>query len=377
MSGAVLDAIDAALNAAVGDDLARRDNPLAIETGLYDRGAPVRVVPPDSRRLVVLVHGLGCTERCWAFPEDPELDYGRLLARDLGLTPLYVRYNTGLPIHESGRRLSALLAATAARLPELEELILIGHSLGGLVIRAACHDGEHEPWRAHVRRAFYIGSPHLGSPVAQAGHAVATALNAIQEPVTRALAEVADLRSAAVRDLRRGDLTEDGAALPLDPRLQHFAVGGTLPGALAAFALGDGLVRTDSATAATVDPTSREHVGVFAGVPHLTLAHHPEVYAWIASRCGPRRDAAAAPSTEVGAPRPVAPYVALGADAVIGGATTIQAAHEAIASRPYDVLEAIPPLAGPTRVVRAVHFQVMRGTYDAIRAATGWVGRRR
>lgn len=366
-----MDAIDAALNAAVGDDLARRGTGLAIEMGLYDRGA--RVEPPfRATRLAVFVHGLGCTEHCWSFPDEPDVDYGRLLARDLGIAPLYVRYNTGLPIHENGGKLAELLADIVARAPDLEEMILIGHSLGGLVIRSACHHGG--PWLERVRRAFYVGSPHLGSPVAKAGHVLAATLNAIDEPVVRAIAEVAELRSAAVRDLRLGDLVEGGGGVPLHPDVEHYVVGGSLAN-VAAVALGDGLVTTASATAAAVDPSSSEHVGLFTGLSHLTLAHHADVYAWIAARCGPPGDALAIESpTSTERRRAVGAYVALAADAVRAGASTVQAAHETIAARPYDVLEIVPAIAAPSRAVRAVHFGVLRGTYSALRSASAWLG---
>lgn len=372
MSGAWIDAGDAALNAAFGDTLAERGSPLAIDMAFYDRGARATAPAEGAQHVVVFVHGLGCNERCWSFPGEPELDYGRLLARDLHLTPLYVRYNTGLPIFENGLALAGLLEdlVTNADAP-IESLTLIGHSLGGLVIRSACHYGAEHTWSSRVRCAFYVGSPHLGSPVARVGHLVAAALDVVDEPVVNAVAEVAELRSAAVRDLRRGDLVEGGADVPLDPRIEHYAVGGTLRGAVAAFALGDGLVRLDSASAGL----ETERVGVFPGLAHLTLAHHADVYAWIAARCGPPRDAPVNTPRPVDAsPRKLSPYVSIVADAVGAGATTIQTAHEAIAARPYDVIEAIEPLAPATRAVRSIHFGVMRTTYASVRAASAWLG---
>ncbi len=372
MSGAWLDAGDAALNAVVGDTLARRGSPLAITMSLFDRGRSVDQLPPGAAHLVVLVHGMACTERCWTFPDRPDVDYGRLLARDLGLTPIYVRYNTGLPIHENGRALDALFDALLANASTpIEDITLIGHSLGGLVIRSACHYGAERAWTERVRQAFYVGSPHRGSPVARAGHTLATALGAIDEPVVRAIAEVVELRSAVVHDLREGDLVEDGRPVPLDARIEHYAVAGTLRGAFAALTLGDGLVRVDSATAAIDD----DHVGAFPGTAHLTLAHHAGVYDWIAARCGPpRAPVAEGPVSAERAPRSLGPYVALAADAVGAGATTVQTAHTSIAARPYDVLQAIAPLAPVAELVRDVHFSILRGTYASIRTASALVG---
>ena len=59
----------------------------------------------------------------------------------------------------------------------MREILLVGHSMGGLVIRSACHYGSEDgaPWVRHVRHVFYLGSPHLGAPLARvaglaAGH---------------------------------------------------------------------------------------------------------------------------------------------------------------------------------------------------------------
>jgi pimeloyl-ACP methyl ester carboxylesterase len=91
--------------------------------------------------VVVFLHGLFETEFSWRLGagEDGET-YGSRLARDLGCTPVDVRYNTGRHISENGRSLSELLEAVVAEWPvEVEEVALVGHSMGGLVARSACH----------------------------------------------------------------------------------------------------------------------------------------------------------------------------------------------------------------------------------------------
>src|SRR5580693_5255036 len=96
-----LDASIAILNGAIGDYLAKTGNGLATETTLFAAigGAPLRAgradiaraFPSPARRIVVLVHGLMCTEAVWRMPGGS--DYGSLLARDAGFCPIYVRYN--------------------------------------------------------------------------------------------------------------------------------------------------------------------------------------------------------------------------------------------------------------------------------------------
>src|SRR5262249_28726245 len=156
-----LDEALAVLNGAVGDMLARTGNGLQLEMGLVrpgqalalEREALALAHPEATSRVVVLVHGLMCTESIWTLPDAS--DYGSLLARDLGYTPLYVRYNSGRAIADNGALLSRLLATLHEQYPlPLEEIVLLGYSMGGLVIRSACHAGwlAGEPWLARVRR---------------------------------------------------------------------------------------------------------------------------------------------------------------------------------------------------------------------------------
>lgn len=360
-------ATGAILNAIIGDDLAARGSALAIEMGLYDRGRPLAALPEGTSRLAVFVHGMACTETCWSFPDDPERSFGAELERAFGMTPLYVRYNTGRPIWENGVQLAALLSSIVERSPvPITELDLLGHSLGGLVIRSALFHGREDAWRPLVRRGFYIGTPHKGSPLEKAGRLATSVMQAIDDPVVRLVGDIADVRSRAVKDLGRGDIVEDAATVPLDEDIDHYLVAGTLPGPLALF--GDGLVRVPSAT----DGALRTNIGVFPGRHHMALLHDEEVYRWIAARCGPPR-----PTTPV-VPRvrsndatSMMPYVELAQVAVDVGSTAVQKAHEAIAARPYDVLEAVPELASASRAVRAVHFGILRGSYGAVRWVNG------
>lgn len=362
---------EAALNAVVGDYLDARGNALAIDMALYHRGQPVESWTVGQSKICVLVHGMACTEACWAFPEEPELDYGALLEQTHGYTPLYVRYNTGLPIWKNGEKLSALLESVVQQaFVPLEEITLIGHSLGGLVIRSACHQGRSKTWLPLVRRAFYLASPHRGSPLEKAGRVATSVMKQINDPVVQLIADVANVRSAAIKDLGCGDIAPDEQDVPLHEGMEHYLVAGSLPGPLAAV-LGDGLVRAPSATHGRC-----EDIGHFSGLHHMAIAHHRDVFEWIAQRCGPQvPHVKVAHEPELGAKAErVSASVELLTDAVGRGASAVQEVHEAIASRPYDVLEHVPELAKPTRVVRAVHFGILRGSYKAVRVVNELVG---
>ena len=117
----------AAVNGFAGDRLSRAGNPLAAPMELrhcgkrvpIERGCLATAFPNPARRVVVFVHGLACNESMWRLGSErhygsPDETYGSLLEADLGYTPLYVRYNTGLHISENGRVLARLLARIVA-----------------------------------------------------------------------------------------------------------------------------------------------------------------------------------------------------------------------------------------------------------------------
>jgi triacylglycerol lipase len=322
--GRKLEASLAVLNGTIGDYLARTGNGLATEMTFVSKvgGRPLRLDPPSlaralpaaSPRVALLIHGLMCSESVWTMAD--RTDFGSRLARDRGFTPVYVRYNSGLAIPDSGAQLAAALEAFAAAYPvPIEEIVPLGHSMGGLVVRAACHWASvgggaaqrpaplaaHESaWLRLVRRAIYVGTPHLGAPLERMGRTVARVLHAIDDPYTKLVGQIADLRSAGIKDLgdavlrhedrangangRKGVHLEDALhPVPLLPRTAHYLVAGTIsndPWLTTLF--GDALVPLTSATGGSVDPTRDvlppSHIAVFRGVSHMTLAQDPQVY---------------------------------------------------------------------------------------------------
>lgn len=297
-----------ALNAWVGDFLDETDNGLALPMS-WIRGnavlAPEAVGAPASRRVVVVVHGLGCNEGCFRFPDRPGADYGARLEAEHGYLPLYLRYNTGRRVSDNGRDLAALLQATwEAMAGEVDELVLIGHSMGGLVLRSACHQAGDAPWVPAVRHVFYLGSPHLGAPLEKFANVTTNLLGAVPTTATRVIADVINTRSRGVKDLRYGNLLdEDGqgdpdallenrrVAVPWLGTAQHHRIVGH---ALAkAPILGDGMVLPTSASAAAEGhqpgAPGAVDVTVLPGVPHLTLAHDDRVYTTIVAKLSPPR----------------------------------------------------------------------------------------
>ncbi|NMO16409.1 alpha/beta hydrolase [Pyxidicoccus fallax] len=297
MGGGRLEFALGVLNGVVGDYLHRNDNGLATPMELFLDGRPLQVereslrraYPRSKGRLALWVHGLAVTEAVWSFPGEPAVTYGSLLERDHGFTPLYLRYNTGLRISDNGESLARLLEELVAAFPvPVEELVLVGYSMGGLVVRSACQVAAEagHAWLSRVRRAVYIGVPHLGSPLERMGRVISRVLRDIPNPYTLLIADVADLRSSGVKELG-APLQSRGHPIPLLPGISHHLLVGALAVEerhLLSLLFGDGVVPMASAAGRAgrvghdllVPP---ENVQVLTGTHHVALAHDARVYA--------------------------------------------------------------------------------------------------
>lgn len=324
---------DAALglvNAAVGDHLHQRDNGLGLQMRfrLRDHYVPLtpaalsRVQPAAGPKVVLFVHGLGTTEWSWclaaaAYHGDPATSFGTLLERDLGYTPLWLRYNTGRHISENGRQLAVELERLVAAYPvPIEELVLVGHSMGGLVVRSACHYASEQGlgWLALLRRVFCLGSPHRGAPLAKLGQVLASVLKAIDLPGTRIPGRLLAGRSAGIKDLRHGALLDadwagrdpdalsdpEPAAVALLPEVAYYFVSATVtadPDHPLGQLVGDLLVRLpSSAGPQTRAGTFAIETRRFGGVMHHQLQNHPAVYELLRAACAASPPANPCPS---------------------------------------------------------------------------------
>jgi pimeloyl-ACP methyl ester carboxylesterase len=315
----------AALGGIMGDALVGNERPLAVEMAFRHRGEDVHpdrvaeVMGAPTGRLAIFVHGLCEDENAWSLFRDANggETYGSRLGSELGYTPLWLRFNTGLHISDNGRRLSDLLAELVAVWPvPVQEITLVGHSLGGLVSRSACHQGEaaQEPWAGAVRHVFHLGTPHLGAPLEQAVNAAGWAMNKVGE--TRPIARFLELRSVGIKDLRYGAIVDEDwrdadpdcllddrcSDVPLLASANHYVISGQLAGPLGEI-VGDLLVR--QASAAGQGPARRipfevDNVGHLPGLNHFQLLNHPNVYERMRAWLGPK--ALPAPARALPAP---------------------------------------------------------------------------
>ncbi|MEJ2887553.1 esterase/lipase family protein [Actinomycetospora aeridis] len=311
-TGAVL---TGAVNGLVGDHMVALDNDLAVPMALYtstigpdgdeehhelpgdtaDPGALRAVVADhperDLRRLVLFVHGLGETEHAWRLYGEASAGegYAERVASATGATPLLLRYNSGLRIADNGSALSLLLTDLFHRWPEeVARLDLVGHSMGGLVLRHACHHAVRtgQPWVGAVRRMIYLGSPHRGAPLAHRVDQLASQLSRWSS--SRTWGEFLDRRSAGIRDLVAG---VSDTEVPLLAHASHHAVAACVTSSAdhpLANALGDLLVPVDSAggAVADVEPLTSSH--------HFHLLNDPDVHdhlmRWLSAEDEPTRE---------------------------------------------------------------------------------------
>jgi pimeloyl-ACP methyl ester carboxylesterase len=183
----------------------------------------------------------------------------------------------------------------------VERLVLLGHSMGGLLARSALHYGAQarHRWPGLVTDMLCLGTPHHGAPLERAGHWVDIVLGAT--PYATPFARLGKVRSAGITDLRHGNLLDEDwvgrdrfaqradrrrpLPLPADVRCHAVAASaGQRNGDLKDRLLGDGLVPLDSALGRHADPARRlafpaERQWIGYGIGHLDLLSHPQVYA--------------------------------------------------------------------------------------------------
>jgi len=283
------------VNGVYGDYLARTGNPLAIEMRLHHDGDALDVANPTAHfavagrapptgRLLVLAHGLCMSVEQWT---REGYSHGAALGEELGWTPIYVRYNSGLHIAENGRLFAELLERLVRNWPRpVEELAIVGHSMGGLVARSACLAGEEHDWLRHLRKLVFLGTPHQGVPLERGAHGLDYLLEL--SPYSAPFTRLGRARSAGIQDLRRGTITPGGHRfVPLPDGVACYAIAatmGTRRSLLAERLVGDGLVPLNSALGRHTDrgrslefPKTHQWVAYQTG--HLELLHRPEVYA--------------------------------------------------------------------------------------------------
>jgi pimeloyl-ACP methyl ester carboxylesterase len=297
------EAVLAALNGVLGDYLQMTGSPLAIQMRLRRGGQALELekqalraaLPEAGGKLLVLVHGSSLCDLQWTRKGH---DHGAALARDLGYTPVYLHYNSGLHISTNGRAFAGLLEKLVEQWPApLEEVSIVAHSMGALVSRSACDAAAAagQRWLPKLRNLVCLGAPHHGAPFERGGNLVDVALGI--SPYSAPFARLGKIRSAGVTDMRYGNVrdedwegrdrfeyaTDRRLPMPLPEGVRCFAAAATKAKVEGGKLCSDGLVPVDSALGrhpsselTLAFPPAHQWVGL--GMNHVDLLSRAEVY---------------------------------------------------------------------------------------------------
>jgi len=278
------EAFVAAINGLCGDHLEATANPLAIPMSFRVDGRSLALdasqlktaLPEAKGRIAVLVHGLCMNDLQWRREGH---HHGQMLASDLGYTVVDLHYNSGLPVATNGARFAAQLDTLVAQWPvPVDELVIVGHSMGGLVARSACLEADEHgfAWRRKLTRLVCLGTPHRGALLEKGGHRIDQLLGL--SPYVAPFARLGKTRSAGITDLRHGSLQ------PLPEDVAVYLMAATTaerPEGLKHAVVGDGLVTLASAWGEHRDPAlalavPRSRKALLTGANHWDLLSRPE-----------------------------------------------------------------------------------------------------
>lgn len=293
-----------ALNGIFGDYLLENHNPMGLPMTLYDHYGSVQQGELNGH-IVIFIHGLCMNHLDWSHYQYGDIGE-KLLAQRAHNTMLYLNYNTGRRISANGRSLSNILEDLITKNPNITEISLIGHSMGGLIARSALFYAKQNMyrWFHHVENLVCIGSPHHGAMLERLSFNLQDKLGRL--PIIKILSQLVNIRSNGILDLRYGSVRDDDwehndarigslddnrKPAPLPSHINTFFIAGTIEQEnkeiSALKAIGDYLVSVSSALGEHPDPRFHlkvpdAHKAIFYGLNHLEIQYHPCVAEQIA-----------------------------------------------------------------------------------------------
>ncbi|MCP5018772.1 MAG: hypothetical protein GY938_26375 [Ketobacter sp.] len=279
--------VRSAVNGVMGDKLQEWNHPLALHTELVDEHGHDVSLPAIKAQspagVVIFIHGLCLSESDWHGHHNRQF-ISELREQGYGIA--WLRYNTGLPIWENGRLLAEFLEGQWCEGDQDKSLRLIGHSMGGLLVRSACHfageSGHH--WLQSLTHAAYLATPHDGAPMEKIGNMANSILGVT--PYSRPLMALGNIRSLGIRSLRHANVTEphDGThqqlPLPFYENCEHLLLGARKFYEPTNRWLGDGLVPEESAMGGPHFPAEHAQIRrmMLDDVGHITLLQDERLY---------------------------------------------------------------------------------------------------
>jgi triacylglycerol lipase len=300
----------AAVNGLIGDELRMVDDPQAIVMAVRKDGGDVPVSPwpigesfrDATSHIVLFLHGLCESDESWSLGDrSTGSTYAQRIKNDTDGTPVFIRYNTGLRVSENGKHLDWLIRQLVASWPtDVTRITLVGHSMGGLVVRAATNHAtaSGQTWQHLVRDVICLGTPHTGAALEKVAHMGSRVLHFF--PESRPFSAILNARSGGILDLRHGYITKEEwegqdltqlwgldriAAAPLPHAEYHFVIatlGATKRHPFSTI-LGDLLVHFSSAagigrSGTVVDGARLEYL---PSTHHFALLNHPRIGDWL------------------------------------------------------------------------------------------------
>lgn len=303
------EAIRSVLNGLVGDYLEQKENPLQLSmqfryqsnTVPLDSKNIAAIYPNINGKILVMVHGSCMNDTQWTRKEH---NHGTALAAALDKTPLFLLYNSGRHVSTNGQDFSELLEKLVGEWPKpLEEIVIVAHSMGGLVVRSAVHYGQQQKktWTKKLKKIVFLGTPHRGAPMERTGNYIDAILETI--PYSKPFARLGKVRSSGITDLRYGNLLDEDwqgndrfviqgdqrRYIPLPKRVVCYSIAGVVEKITDPLSLsirGDGMVDVKSALGQHENPEKQlqfreKNTWVADGVSHISLLSDPGVYARI------------------------------------------------------------------------------------------------
>lgn len=209
------------LNGFAGHVLHENNDPRAIKMSFRFENSDITInemqniydFSKHEGKICILIHGLFGNEWMWKKKsEQSKPKLGDLLEQDNNYTVLYLRYNTGLHISENGRMLSNLLEVFSEKFKsEISEINLIGHSMGGLLIRSAGYYAgiQRQDWTQFIKKIFLIGVPNKGSYLAQTAEFMNELFKKADISKDELISSFIDIRSNGIKDLAHAYLTDE------------------------------------------------------------------------------------------------------------------------------------------------------------------------
>lgn len=228
--------IMSALNGVAGDYLEESKSPFTIKMHFrvkrkkleMNKEALRAAYPKSTGKILLMVHGLCMNDTKWLWENH---DHGVELAKELEMSPVYLHYNSGRHISENGQELNVMLDQLVNHWPvEVQQIVIVGHSMGGLVARSAIKYSHERAqlWNKFLKKVIFLGTPHHGAPLEKAGNYLDFILGSM--PYLRPFTRLTNIRSAGITDLRHGNVCDkDWRGLDRFEKLSDMRVSTPLP----------------------------------------------------------------------------------------------------------------------------------------------------